>query len=775
MDETIDSAIAEYLHFKDYAATLEAFHADVNSSGSAESKGDTSNGSPKLAVQVRFVFDAMWCCVPRALGRSSSCRNAHSVRFMKPSTLATRMFSFVCGRSMCPRTSTNMHPLPHVLCRAAPHAAFWRSYVRDKDAVARKLEFYLHIRFALGPWLDLRGKAKSPSRQGDGSAGGSGDSGSAQTKHAAMAAFREFLANRGQFLAQTSEFLAYYALPYVPNPVDHPSFQPLFEAEWLADLRGRFQRFIEVILRSVRTPELYVTTAASAWLFGAHHRVYGTTLPLCVAWRSYARFAGDTASVDALHASYAARENKIRLCAHSVISVSEELAAMLEAAAGEPELFFPGKPQAGSLLAAAHAKFAEFRAMLDSNNDVAAGGVGSVAVHGNGVAPPQRRSPDISVNRYHGNNNNNGAHLPPSPSPPPAAASRPRRRSGGSVADDTPSRAARTPRSPARDHHHPNGGAPSHDMPRPPPHGRRREHSASPPQRSARSSTGAYSVAHEVTEHSVSVEPGRVHASAGRQGYDTAGAMRQAGTGHIDRGVQPAALNYPKIRRDLAELLDHAEGTKSGHKLAASHSDAAGKAMRRCCLLLQSLRWRLTRSKPGRPRRWVLHTYINNDLLECAWSGDATATGTDVGTQRHKVSKCLLRRLLRSSQPRVRESSARLVNAMASESAGRSYMLNNPYVIQWLISLMKHETSDSITRQNALGALQKFSLRRLPQTIMIDKGCIEWIVEVLRNHMLGTCQPCGCRLVGVVLTRNRWWREQLWAQVVLWSRCQNTL
>ena len=68
MDETIDSAIAEYLHFKDYAATLEAFHADVNSSSSAESKGDTSNGSPKLAVQVRFVFDVMWCCVPRGVG-----------------------------------------------------------------------------------------------------------------------------------------------------------------------------------------------------------------------------------------------------------------------------------------------------------------------------------------------------------------------------------------------------------------------------------------------------------------------------------------------------------------------------------------------------------------------------------------------------------------------------------------------------------------------------------------------------------------------------------
>jgi len=144
-----------------------------------------------------------------------------------------------------------------------------------------------------------------------------------------------------------------------------------------------------------------------------------------------------------------------------------------------------------------------------------------------------------------------------------------------------------------------------------------------------------------------------------------------------------------------------------------------------------------------------LQTYINNDLLECAWSAEDEGNSK---THRFKQSKCILRRMLRSSQPRIRESSARLVNAMASESAGRSYMLSNPYVIQWLISLMKHETGDSMTRQNALGALQKFSLRRLPQTIMIEKGVIEFIVEVLRNHVMGTCD-WFLHSCGVVVTR----------------------
>jgi len=80
-----------------------------------------------------------------------------------------------------------------------------------------------------------------------------------------------------------------------------------------------------------------------------------------------------------------------------------------------------------------------------------------------------------------------------------------------------------------------------------------------------------------------------------------------ARTGAMDRGVQPVALNYDKIKRDLSELIGQSEGGNAGHRLAASHSNAAGKAMRRCCLLLQALRWRLTRSRPGRARRWVLH------------------------------------------------------------------------------------------------------------------------------------------------------------------------
>lgn len=43
-----------------------------------------------------------------------------------------------------------------------------------------------------------------------------------------MKYFKNYLETKGSSLSQTTEFLPYYALPFVPNPMDHPSFKPLF-------------------------------------------------------------------------------------------------------------------------------------------------------------------------------------------------------------------------------------------------------------------------------------------------------------------------------------------------------------------------------------------------------------------------------------------------------------------------------------------------------------------------------------------------------------------
>ena len=64
---------------------------------------------------------------------------------------------------------------------------------------------------------------------------------------------------------------------------------------------------------------------------------------------------------------------------------------------------------------------------------------------------------------------------------------------------------------------------------------------------------------------------------------------------------------------------------------------------------------------------------------------------------------------------------------------------------------MKGQAGDTATRQNALGALQKFSLRREPQTVMIRHGCVEWIIGILNRHVVGkSVCVCGtCSAVGL--------------------------
>lgn len=41
--------------------------------------------------------------------------------------------------------------------------------------------------------------------------------------------FKTFLETKGAALSQTTEFLPFYALPFVPNPMAHPSFRELFQ------------------------------------------------------------------------------------------------------------------------------------------------------------------------------------------------------------------------------------------------------------------------------------------------------------------------------------------------------------------------------------------------------------------------------------------------------------------------------------------------------------------------------------------------------------------
>ncbi|NXB34989.1 ARMC9 protein, partial [Eulacestoma nigropectus] len=151
------------------------------------------------------------------------------------------------------------------------------------------------------------------------------------------------------------------------------------------------------------------------------------------------------------------------------------------------------------------------------------------------------------------------------------------------------------------------------------------------------------------------------------------------------------SLDYEKLKKDLITGSDRLKA-----------------------LLLQALRWRLTASYPGEQRDTVTQAYISNDLLDC-----------------HSNCQRSVLQLLYSKSEVVRQYMARLINAFASLIEGRAYLSQNPTLLQMLEDRLKAEDKDSLTWENVLGALQKFSLRRSLQSAMIKDGLIFWLVDVL--------------------------------------------
>ncbi|NXA07608.1 ARMC9 protein, partial [Sapayoa aenigma] len=153
------------------------------------------------------------------------------------------------------------------------------------------------------------------------------------------------------------------------------------------------------------------------------------------------------------------------------------------------------------------------------------------------------------------------------------------------------------------------------------------------------------------------------------------------------------SLDYEKVKKDLITGSDRLKA-----------------------FLLQALRWRLTTSYPGEQRDTVLQAYISNDLLDC-----------------HNNCQRIVLKLLHSKSEVVRQYMARLINAFASLAEGRVYLSQNPMLLQMLEERLKAEDKDSLTWENVLGALQKFSLRRALQSAMIKDGLIFWLVDVLTD------------------------------------------
>nr|XP_048720604.1 lisH domain-containing protein ARMC9 isoform X3 [Caretta caretta] len=396
------------------------------------------------------------------------------------------------------------------------------SSLRDNEPLAQKLEFYLHIHFAI--YLLKHSVGKPDKADFD-----------ERISH-----FKTYLETKGAALSQTTEFLPFYALPFVPNPMVHPSFKELFQDSWMPELKTRLEKFLSLTLKASHAPRLLTLykengQCSKEILQQLHQQL-----------------------VEAEHRSmtYLKRFNKIQVDYHNLIGVTAELVDSLEA-----------------------------------------------TINGKMITPEYLQS--VCVRLFSNQMRQSIAH--------------------------------------------------SIDFTRP--------------------GTGYYSL------------------SPCDDGY--ASTMLRASLAPVKMQEVPLlpSLDYEKLKKDLISGSDRLKA-----------------------FLLQALRWRLTTSHPGEQRDTVLQAYISNDLLDI-----------------HNSSQRNVLKLLHSKSEVVRQYVARLINAFASLAEGRLYLSQNPKLLRVLEERLKAEHKDSLTRENVLGALQKFSLRRALQSAMITDGLIFWLVDVLKD------------------------------------------
>ncbi|XP_009998629.1 PREDICTED: lisH domain-containing protein ARMC9 [Chaetura pelagica] len=110
--------------------------------------------------------------------------------------------------------------------------------IRTNDQVAQKLEFHLHVHFAT--YLLKNSMEKSDNAE----------------LEERIFLFKAYLEKKGAPLSQTAEFLPFYVLPFVPNPLVHPSFKEIFQDSWTLNLRTRLEEFLSVTLKTSQTPQL---------------------------------------------------------------------------------------------------------------------------------------------------------------------------------------------------------------------------------------------------------------------------------------------------------------------------------------------------------------------------------------------------------------------------------------------------------------------------------------------------------------------------------------
>ncbi|XP_050441973.1 lisH domain-containing protein ARMC9-like isoform X2 [Adelges cooleyi] len=141
-----------------------------------------------------------------------------------------------------------------------------------------------------------------------------------------------------------------------------------------------------------------------------------------------------------------------------------------------------------------------------------------------------------------------------------------------------------------------------------------------------------------------------------------------------------------------------------------------GNSTKNKLLILQALRWRLTRSD-NRPQTVAM--IKKHDMLDLC---------------KPKAEQGLMKWLMMTNGPHpLQQMIARLLNALASFSKGRKYLASSPFLIKLIISqlISSQHFWDTITCNMLLGTIQKLSTCARQRKQMIENGLATWLADQL--------------------------------------------
>lgn len=481
----------------------------------------------------------------------------------------------------------------------------WNEYVgksTSTDLYGAKIEFYVRIYFTIFPMHSLN-KAKV----------------SDKVVKQRQKEFKKFLDTKGAELSKTSEFLPYYALPYVPNPVDHPSFKQLFSTEWIDNLKEKLADFLG---NAVATND-HPSDLARIYYFG-----------LDKGKKEDFDFGDDEGINEEAAEQIALWQNKCR---------------EIEKKEQHTKLVFVTSQQKWSNFSRNILIIAKQLMTVIDNSGISES-INTVVY--NSMKEKIFKYENVLKNIMQGQG---GAQVAPSNQSTPAI-------NKSNLLN-------------------PSKHTMNHDM------------SVSPAIHSKGHSPNVYQRDYDNQMSEIRNSPSVISQSVSYIQDNDHSVSRGPRTLPIQISLAP--LDYDKIKKFLLESDDDLK----------------------VCATLQALRWRVSKTRSYSQRAEVLHTYWHYDILGIL--GD----GPDI-----------LIHLLNKSR-RILAYTVFLINTMASEPVGRNYLIKYPSILDTIFAVLLNEKQETAIRQQAIVAIQKFSLRTKCQNKMIEMDMIKYIVFILKNEL----------------------------------------